>query len=131
MTMVPTTAEFVSTGDSDSDFAGTWRNCKQFKTYQAGMFWPAVVGTVGEFFLEGSPLETEPTNGNDIVTFAGADIGWWIDGALAVVNPTIGDVAGNALIVVLNPMRWHRIRYNNTAGGQAGAIGVRELLRGI
>lgn len=129
MQVVATETLVEQYADLSADWEGEWRYCKGMKVYEAQAAWDADAGTAGELFLEGSNGNT--SDADQVVRFDNADMDWWVGTTtVAVGTPTIGAAAGKALLVVQNPMLYHRIVYVG-AGGIANQLVLLEFMRGV
>lgn len=105
---------FVNTnGDAFSD----WVAAHGWSRLELGFKWDAFGGRSGILHLQGSPIVT--------ATGIGAEQDKWIIDDVPVVSgfygawPNIGATADRALLVISNPMSFHRVWFETTGGGDA------------
>lgn len=128
MPTVPVTARYaLESINGNADATSEWYNCQVHKVIEFAIDWAAVAATNGTFFLEGT---NDPAKSAQSITrFANAGLSWFLNGVLAA--PVIPVTAGAALLVIENPMLFHRLSYVWVAGGAALMFNLRVLQRGV
>ena len=106
------TVELLHPGDPEAavslELWSDYLDCRGYRAVEIAIIWNAVVGNAGTLHLQASPLaQVEPHRFIEDIPVTSGAFGDW---------PTVTADEGIAVIQLINPLSYHRIYFDGTAG---------------